>query len=248
MRASTGLSVPAAAAVHLDDVSDALRGAAGDNLVGLVVFGGVARGRYVPGVSDINLAVVLREASGPALSAIAGPLRDAWRAHRVEALIVTEAEIPRLGVTFPTKVLDIQRTHIVLHGANPFLGVSVRPEHVRARVEQELRNLTLRKRERLVRVGNDPQALALAAHQAAAPLAVNLRALLTLQGVVGQEFQPSLAIYDLAAKTFGLDAEALAAAKRAHEDPGATQLSADLFGRLVATIARAANVAAGMTV
>jgi hypothetical protein len=248
MRASTGLTVPTAATVQLDGVTDALRRAGGDNLVALVVFGGVARGRYIEGASDINLAVVLREASGPALQALTEPLQDAWRAHRVEPLIVTQAEIPRLAVSFPTKLLDIQRTHLVLHGQNPFLGITVDREHVRARVEQELRNVALRKRQRLARIGNDPQALALEAHRAAAALAVNLRALLMLRGAVGQEFQPTLAIYDLAARTFGLDAEALAATKQAHEDPGTATMSADLFARLVATVARAADAAAGLTV
>lgn len=246
MRASTGIAVPVQVVSTLEGVVASLREAAGDNLLSLVVFGGVARGRYIPGESDINLAVVLRDASGPSIAKLSTALRDAFRAHHVEPFIVARDEIPRLAATFPTKLLDMQRTHLVLFGDNPFQSLVVDREHVRARVEQELRNLALRQRHRFVRICDDPRALAIAADDAAVPLAVNLRALLWLRGEVSDEFQPTLAIFDLAARTFGLDAEALAVTKRVHQHPGDATLDSAMFGRLLAAITKAADVAAGI--
>ena len=84
----------------------------------------------------------------------------------------------------------------------------------------------------------------MAADDVAAALAVNLRALLYLKGIVSDEFQPTLAVYQLAARTFGLDAEALDATRAAHRTPGAATIDAKVFGRLLNTIGQAANLAA----
>ena len=58
-------------------------------------------------------------------------------------MIVAESELPRLAASFPTKVLDIQRTHVVLSGRDVFTGIDVSRDDVRQRIEQELRNLAL---------------------------------------------------------------------------------------------------------
>jgi predicted nucleotidyltransferase len=154
--------LPPDVAAVLDSLRTDLRAAAGDNLVALILFGGLARGRYLPATSDINLAVVLSDASGPALERIATPLHEAWRTRRVDPLIVVPGEIARLAVAFPTKILDIRRRHIVLFGEDPFVDVAVDRGHVRVRVEQELRNLELRLRHRFVLAHDDPAALAAA--------------------------------------------------------------------------------------
>ena len=241
------MTLPTDVAGALDELSAALRAAAGDNLLGVVLYGGLARGRYHPGTSDINLVVVIRDASAQAIARIATPLHAAWRGRRVEPFIITPRELPRLAIAFPTKILDIQRRHVVLFGDDPFTGIEVSPEHIRLRVEQELRNLALRMRRRFVSIHDDPGALARATDDAAAPLAVNLRALLYLEGIVSDEFQPTLAIYERAAQAFGLDVDALNATKRIHRSGGEGTLSADLFGRLLATIEKAADKAAATT-
>ncbi len=247
MPAAQDVYLPPAVALALDELTTALRDAAGDNLTGLILFGGLARGRYVANVSDINLVVLVRDASATAIARFAAPLHEAWRTHRVDPLIITRDEIPRLTSAFPTKMLDIQRRHVVLMGDDPFVDITVDRDHMRLRVAQELSNLSLRLRHRFVRIQSDPAALAAATAEAAAPLAVNLRALLYLEDVVTDEFQPALAIYELAAKTFGLDAEALDTTKHAHLTPQATTVTADSFGRLLATIDKAAEVAATLT-
>ena len=237
------VSVPAEVTKALDTLAAELRGAAGENLRGVILFGGLARGRYIEGASDINLVVYLRDASVDSIAAIAPALHEAWRTHRVDPLIVTAAEIQRLTVVFPTKMLDIQRRHVVVLGEDPFTGLTVDREHIRLRVEQELRNLQLRLRHRFVRVRDDESALEQTVADAAPTLAVNLRALLLLNGVVSDEFQPALAIFELAATTFGLDAEALAATKRVHQGDETASVGRELFGRLLTTIEKAAQLA-----
>jgi len=60
---STPLSlpgVPPAVTEALEKLRAELTAAASDDLAALVLYGGLVRGRYQPGRSDVNLAVVLR--------------------------------------------------------------------------------------------------------------------------------------------------------------------------------------------
>jgi predicted nucleotidyltransferase len=246
MTSGVAPNLPSDVSAALDTFRAALEAAAARNLVALVVYGSVARGRYDPGSSDINVAIVLETADGSAVLQIAEVVHDAQRSSRIEPLIVAESELPRLAVSFPTKILDIQRSHRVLSGRDVFSGISVSRDDIRLRTEQELRNLALRLRRRLIAARNDGHSLALIADDTAAPLAVNLRALLYLRGKVPDEFQPKLAIYELAAAEFGLDGTVLDAILRVHKREERS-VTAQQLGQLLDTVNRAADVAATFT-
>jgi hypothetical protein len=191
----------------------------------------------------LNVALALRDAGGAAVLRIASVLHDAERESRIETMIFAESELAGLAASFPTKILDIQRRHVVLFGNDLFAGITVSRDDIRRRAEQELRNLALRLRRRLVAASTDHNALALAADDAASTLAVNLRALLYLRGEVSDEFQPTLAIFERAGAAFGLDTATLGAVKRIHENDERA-MSSDEFGRVIDVVSRAAEVAA----
>jgi len=57
-----GFGAPAGVVAAIDRLREELAGAAGANLAGLILYGGLARGRYRPGRSDVNLIVLLHDA------------------------------------------------------------------------------------------------------------------------------------------------------------------------------------------
>src|SRR5262245_3708544 len=132
MTAVPDFYLPQDVAAALDVLTSALRDAPGDNLLGLILFGGLARGRYNPGTSDINVVVYVRDATARTLDGFASALHVAWQTKRVEPLIIAHGELPRLSMAFPTKMLDIQRKHVVLFGEDPFDGIIVSRDHIRA--------------------------------------------------------------------------------------------------------------------
>ena len=225
---------------------DDLEQAAGANLAGLILYGGLARGRYRAGKSDINLVVLLNDTSAAALAQVAPALRAAWRAWRVEPFIIKPTEAARLSVTFPTKLLDIARHHIVLAGSDPFTDLQVPREQVRLRIEQSLRNTELRLRRRYVSIFDDPPSLATALADAAASLKVEFAAMLQLVHHDAPSEATSAAVLRAAADAFELDRETLAriAALRREVDP-ADDLPA-LYDRTLATVARAAEIVSTM--
>jgi hypothetical protein len=170
----------------------------------------VARGRYKAGRSDITVVVLLHEATPALLDALAGPLRAAWRAARVEPMLMTPAEVTRAADAFATKFQDIQSCRIVLAGVDPFAELAITTEDLRLRVEQELRNLSLRLRRRYVSIHDSPVEMTALLQRTARPLALALKMLLRLHGKALPEEDRTGAIFAAAADAFALDGKALA--------------------------------------
>jgi predicted nucleotidyltransferase len=226
----------------------------GDRLVSLVLYGGLARGRYRPGVSDVNVAVVLRDVTPAALNDAAPILRAAWREIRVEPLILAESEVASAARAFSTKMLEIQKHHVVLAGQDIFHGLRVDQEEVRFRTEQELRNLAMRLRRRFVALYDDPVSLAEVLFESAVSLRVNLLSMLDLTGEPPLADERAAHVFAAAAPRFGLDAEAMRQlgelrAIRGDDEQGPPAVPADvgaLYGRIMEVADAAANAAASL--
>ena len=194
----------------------------------------------------MNVVVLLNDASIATLDVIAPALRAARRAAMVEPMILTPEEVRRSADAFPTKFLDIQRHHVVLAGEDPFVGLEVPREAVRLRVEQELRNLTLRLSRRYANDGDNSQSMPPVLEEVARPLAIALESLLRLAGREVSVDDRSATVFEAAAEAFQLDGPALACLAALRRDAGSEQNWTDLFGRVLQTVARAAEVADGM--
>jgi len=236
-------AAPPAVGATLEHLKSELTRIAGTNLAGLILYGGLARGRFRPGKSDVNVVVVLREVSAVSLAAIAPALRAAWRAAGVEPMILAESEVNAAAVAFPTKFLDIKDHHIVLAGEDAFAGLEVPREAIRMRVAQQLRNLALRMRRRYVSIAGDESSLEAAIIAVARPLALDTAGLLRLAGKDVPAEDRTAAIFKAAAVAFDLDGDALArlAAMRQNEDTGHD--AAELYTRVLTAVSRLADVA-----
>jgi len=242
------LPIPVAVATALGHVRDELRAAAGENLVALVLYGGVARGRYRGPQSDIDLAVVIEDASTERVRELTPVLLAAWRAARVEPWIVARSELGRLAEVFPSKLLDISEHHLTLAGEDVFSGLRIDARQLRFRVEQELTNLSLRLRRHQISLAGDPASMAAYLLGVARPLAIQLAALLRAAGRQVPAEDRSAAIFAQAAAEFGLDGEALAALAALRQGEVPTADVGDIFGRVHTSATRAAEVAAGLEV
>jgi hypothetical protein len=217
--------------------------AAGKNLAGLILYGGLARGRYRPGKSDVNIVLLLHEASAPALAAVAPVLQAAWRAAGVVPLILTPTEVPHTVELFPTKFLDIQRHHLVLLGEDAFAGLEISRQHVRRHVRQELRNLLLRLRRRYVAAGSDRAALTRLVAGTVRPFALELSTLLWLADQKAPAEDHSAAIFEASAAAFGFDPQPLARLAALRHNPQPADDLPALYAALLDAVARAADVA-----
>jgi predicted nucleotidyltransferase len=156
---------------------------AGDDLVAIVVAGGVARGEYREETSDVDLVIVLREAKRDTLAKLGAPLAVARAAARIEATILIQPEIARSSDVFPLWFEDLRAHRFVLLGVDPFADLVIGREHRRLRVEQELRDASLELRRAAADSRGEPRALAAAVERVVSRIRLPLRGLLDLLGV-----------------------------------------------------------------
>ncbi|HEY2290215.1 MAG TPA: nucleotidyltransferase domain-containing protein [Thermoanaerobaculia bacterium] len=182
-----------------------LREAAGPNLLGVALYGGLAKGRYTPGISDVNVLIVLAEAGLERLLPLSPAITRALRESRVTPFVVTPEDLRASARLFPGKVLDMQESHRVLWGDVHLDGIAVAPADLRLRARQEIKNTELRLRLRAVERSGDPDALWRGLMASLPKIAVTLETLLRLDGVAVPVDRPGL--LRLAARELGIPAD-----------------------------------------
>jgi len=102
------------------------RNAAGDNLESVVLFGSTVRGDAQAPYSDLNLLCIVRTASLPELEKIASVVNWWSQAQKQRSpLIFTAEELRRSADVFAIEMIDMQRAHHVLYGAEIISGIAV---------------------------------------------------------------------------------------------------------------------------
>jgi predicted nucleotidyltransferase len=188
---------------QLEHFSAALSVELGAGLSALVLFGSAARGEYREGQSDVDLVLVLRDASVEQLRSLSNTLQLARFRSRFEAILLTEAEVQGAADVFPILYRDIQECHVLLAGRDVFSALAISPEHLRLRIEQELREAQIRLRRTIVDSSAEPRLIAAAVLRKCKQLRSPLRALLQL---LGHACDPALGqVLDAAALRFELD-------------------------------------------
>lgn len=145
--------LPAVMQRALDAALDRLKKSLGENLYSCLLYGSAVRGNVVPGVSDLNLLLILEQSTPEAHAVIAECIRGDVE---IEPFILGRPGMERSFQAFALKFRSIQRHYQVLHGADPFTQFIVSDDVLRFLCEQALRNLRLRLVHAFVTHGNDP--------------------------------------------------------------------------------------------
>lgn len=198
----------------LADVVHGLREAGGANLLGVALYGSLVKGRFTPGMSDVNLLVVVADAGLDALLPLAPILCGAFRQAQVVAFVATPADLCSAARLFPSKILDMQLFHRLLHGDVHLAEPRVDPGDLRHRTVQELENLRLRLRRQVLERGAEPSVLWDAVVRSLPKLAVVLGTLLRGGGVQLPLERPAL--LRQAARELGLEEAVMARVASLH--------------------------------
>ncbi|MBA2292594.1 MAG: nucleotidyltransferase domain-containing protein [Gemmatimonadales bacterium] len=203
-------------------------------------YGSVVRGDWLPGRSDVNVIVVLDDAS-PANLARLTPAVKSWHERGyTPPLFIARAEWARAADVFPIEITDMQLAHRVLHGDDPIVGVVVDPPDLRRAIEAELRGKLIRLRQAYVRFGTTPAILGGYATTSAPSLLVLLRCTAVLLGRDPGRFAVDTvgALHDI----LGPDADVLSDVIAHRRDPE-WNCPAGVFERYLAVVRRAVDIA-----
>lgn len=131
----------------------------GADLASVVLYGSAARGEYRPGVSDLNLLVLVREVTPAALRRAS----DAARAFVAEGnpppLMMSTDEWRGSADVWAIELADMRDAHLTVAGADPFEGIDIRMEDLRMQCERELKGKQIQLRERYLLFAGQPEEL-----------------------------------------------------------------------------------------
>ena len=147
-----------------------------------VLYGSVARGDHIPGVSDVNLMLIVEHLDSETLTRLEAPF-VAWMDHKLPPpLILTASEWRRAGDVFPVEIADMKVAYRVLRGDDPVVGQVVKRSDLRRALEREFRGKLTRLRQGFIPSERKPEDLGAIARQSIASVAALFRALLHLAG------------------------------------------------------------------
>lgn len=195
MDATAATALPDAVDRVLTGFVEQARLAFDSDLRSVVLYGSGAEGRLRP-TSDLNVILVLSAFDSSKAERLREPMRVAQAAANLSAMFVLDAELQPALEAFAVKFADIIRRRRVLHGEDPFDGLSVARDDEIAQLRQSLLNLTLRMREAYVARGLREEQLTAVIGDCAGPLRACAAALVELEG--GNVASPREALLQLA--------------------------------------------------
>ena len=135
-------NLPPSLEKELEELTRQLIDSLGESLYSCILFGSAVRGDFTAQQSDLNLLIILNEASPKAHDLIAEVL--AMHAEiRVDPMILARAGIKRSFEMFGAKFLSISRNYRILHGADLIKGLAIDNSVLRFLAEQTLRNIRM---------------------------------------------------------------------------------------------------------
>lgn len=180
LRLPSNLPLPDRKRESLEHACGEIHGALREDLLALIIYGGLARGCYTAGTSDVNLLIVARELEQAHLDALIMPLSLAQVRFRLAPFILRETDFARSTDVFPLKFLDIKLHHRTIWGRDLLESIEISEEHLRLNGEMEAKNLALRLRVRYIQRGHRPERLEQLLLDTASSLTTILRAVLYL--------------------------------------------------------------------
>jgi hypothetical protein len=161
---------------------DAVRRAAGENIVAVVLFGSAAGRDYHGPASDHNVLVLVKRAAAADLTMLASAVHRWTRAGNPPPLVLTPAEWQRRSDVFALEYADLLEQHRVVFGTFTADAVRVRRRDLRLQLESEVMGKLMRFRRGVMSAGSEPRKLRELLEDSLSSMLTLLRGTLHLHG------------------------------------------------------------------
>ena len=124
-----------------------------ENIISVVLYGSATGKYFIPGKSDINLAVVFKDLG---LEQLKDSLRvvNSGISKRITApLFLSLSHIETSKDTFPIEFIEIKENNILIYGENVFSGLSVDEANLRLFCKREIEGKLIRIRQAYLEIG-----------------------------------------------------------------------------------------------
>lgn len=202
----------------------------GENLISVMIYGSYVSIDFVPGVSDINILVLLEKSDSSQIRALGQKAHRMMRKYRITPLILTRAEFRNSSDVFPMEYMDIADKNWVLFGDDETRSLSLKKRNLRHQLEERLRGSVASLRQIFMASRGNKRLLRHNMKILYGPLKAICKGLLRLQGAkeIPTEGQN---IIDKVARSYKVDCEPLQHLRRLRggEKRDAFQLSGDVL-------------------
>jgi len=153
-----------------------------DNVFSILVYGSAAGVNYNPGVSNINIVVIVKNLDFSALNQSLGAVK--WgRKHKIATpLFLTKDYIHSSLDVFPIEFSEIKEQHKVIFGEDIFKDLEIPLKDVRLLCEQQVKGKLLRLRQAYLDIGSNSSILKNLLISALSDLTPVFRQLIMLKG------------------------------------------------------------------
>jgi hypothetical protein len=162
--------------------TDELIALAGSKLLGLTLYGPIARGQFIPARHAVQSVVVLDHIDLDLLRRLARDGSRFGRKHISAPLMMTPASIRESRDTFPLEFLEIQQCRVHVLGTDYFADLKFEREHVRLQCERELKSQLIGLRQGLLAAAGREKLLGTLEVNVVNSLLRAMRGLIWLQG------------------------------------------------------------------
>lgn len=153
-----------------------LRRIFGDRLASLIAYG-------EPGAdAPLTCMALVTSLDAVDLDACARAVQGWQRQGLATPLVMREQEFRRSMDVFPLEYSEMQRSHALVFGADPFDGVTIAPDDLRRACETQVKSHLLHLREEYIEARAQPQAVAELVQESAPAFAALLRSVARLFG------------------------------------------------------------------
>lgn len=144
----------------LIDLTRRLKDGLGDRLRSVILYGSLLTPQFRSVGSDVNLLIVADPLDFDLLRTCRGFFADWPGARPLSPAFFEPCEVSASADVFPSRFLSILDNYRVVAGEDCFRGVKVQKEHLRLRMEQDLRECQMRLRRQVAQ--GDPAELEVA--------------------------------------------------------------------------------------
>lgn len=122
----------------------------GVDLSAVVLYGSAVRDDFVPGQSDLNFMVLVRDPEPLKLASLQRSVKT-WRREKIAAPVFIQTDmLPTALDSYPLEFLSMKAAYKVLFGDDPLEALSFEQEAVRLQCERELRGKLIHLRAGLI--------------------------------------------------------------------------------------------------
>jgi len=190
----------------LRDLTTRLVKSLGENLVSFCLYGPAVRQDTRGAGKEMTTLLIVRDVAPSALRPVEGGIAEWTKRGQPPPLVFSEDGWKASTDVFPIEIEDMREAHRVLHGGDPFEGITTTKADLRQELEREVRGKVLRLRTEFLAAAPRPKAMEDLLLDSAGTFFVLFRAVLRLAGHVPPQ-TPRTLVQEVA-EVAGLDATA----------------------------------------